>query len=90
MSFARPQPKTQDSPAYGRDRGNAGEFHYRISEPKLRAFDKASGELLWETDLPTNASGGLMTYMAGGRQYIVVPVGGAERPAELVTLSLEK
>jgi hypothetical protein len=29
-----------------------------------------------------------MTYMARGKQYIVVPVGGANLPAELVALSL--
>jgi hypothetical protein len=29
-----------------------------------------------------------MTYMAGGRQYIVVAVGGANLPAELVALRL--
>ena len=29
-----------------------------------------------------------MTYFAGGKQFIVVPVGGANMPAELVALSL--
>jgi quinoprotein glucose dehydrogenase len=29
-----------------------------------------------------------MTYLAGGKQFIVVPVGGAGVPAELVALSL--
>ena len=29
-----------------------------------------------------------MTYMAGGRQYIVVPVGGSNIPAELIALRL--
>ena len=38
--------------------------------------------------LPANAHGALMTYMARGRQYIVIPVGGANIPAELVALSL--
>jgi hypothetical protein len=29
-----------------------------------------------------------MTYFAGGKQYVVVPIGGANLPAELVALSL--
>ena len=29
-----------------------------------------------------------MTYMSAGRQFIVVPVGGKEHPAELVALAL--
>jgi quinoprotein glucose dehydrogenase len=41
-----------------------------------------------QIELPTNALGALMTYMARGRQYIVIPVGGANIPAELVALSL--
>jgi len=38
--------------------------------------------------LPANAQGSPMTYLAGGRQFIVIPVGGANIPAELVALSL--
>jgi hypothetical protein len=30
----------------------------------------------------------LMTYLAGGKQYVVVPIGGRGRPAELIALSL--
>jgi len=29
-----------------------------------------------------------MTYFADGKQYVVVPVGGANLPAELLALSL--
>jgi quinoprotein glucose dehydrogenase len=41
-----------------------------------------------EIALPANANGAPMTYMAGGRQYIVMAVGGANLPAELVALRL--
>jgi len=44
--------------------------------------------LLAEIDLPANAQGSPMTYLAGGKQFIVVPVGGANIPAELVALTL--
>jgi quinoprotein glucose dehydrogenase len=67
-----------------RDRQRTFEIH----DAKLRAFDKATGRLLSELDLPANASGALMTYMARGKQFLVVPVGGSNIPAELVALSL--
>ena len=57
-------------------------------DPVLQVFDKASGELITKIALPENATGALMTYFSGGRQYIVVPIGGANLPAELVALSL--
>jgi quinoprotein glucose dehydrogenase len=57
-------------------------------DPALQVFDKASGELIAKIELPENASGALMTYIAGGKQYIVVPIGGGNISAELVALSL--
>jgi glucose dehydrogenase len=63
-------------------------FTFAALEPTLEVFDKKTGELLAQIELPTNAHGALMTYMARGRQYIVIPVGGANIPAELVALSL--
>jgi quinoprotein glucose dehydrogenase len=61
---------------------------YATADPKLSAFDKATGALLAEIDLPANVHGSPMTYLAGGKQFIVVPVGGADIPAELVALAL--
>jgi hypothetical protein len=55
---------------------------------KFRAYDKSSGQVIWEIDLPSGTTGGPMTYMARGRQFIVVPVGGKDHPAELVALAL--
>jgi len=52
--------------------GNAG-----ISGPtKFRAYDKATGKVISELDLPAGTTGGPMTYMAAGKQLVVVPVGG--------------
>ncbi|HEY7190742.1 MAG TPA: pyrroloquinoline quinone-dependent dehydrogenase [Vicinamibacterales bacterium] len=45
---------------------------------KFRAFDKATGALLWETTLPFAANGTPATYEAGGRQFVVVPAGGGK------------
>jgi len=55
---------------------------------KFRAYDKATGKVIWETDLPSGTTGGPMTYMAKGKQYIVVPVGAKDHPAEYVALAL--
>jgi quinoprotein glucose dehydrogenase len=43
---------------------------------KFRAFDKATGDLLWETILPFSGNATPATYEAGGRQFVVVPAGG--------------
>jgi mono/diheme cytochrome c family protein len=56
--------------------------------PMFRAYDKQTGSVLWEFTLPANQSGVPMTYMTGGRQYIVVPVGAPNHAGELVALSL--
>ena len=66
-------------------------FYETRSHAKLAAFDKASGERLWEIALPANASGAPMTYMAGGRQHVVVAVGsGDQQTMELVAFRLPR
>ncbi|HUA17286.1 MAG TPA: PQQ-binding-like beta-propeller repeat protein [Bryobacteraceae bacterium] len=55
---------------------------------KFRAYDKASGALLWQMDLPVGLTGGPMTYMADGRQMIVLPIGGKGYGAGWVALAL--
>ncbi len=56
--------------------------------PALRAYDKRTGALIGEVELPAHATGQPITYFAGGKQYVVVPVGGTHRPAELVAVAL--
>ncbi len=55
---------------------------------EFRAYDKATGKVVWEMDLPSGTTGGPMTYMHEGRQYIVVAVGGSDSSAEYVALAL--
>jgi quinoprotein glucose dehydrogenase len=45
---------------------------------KFRAFDKATGALLWETTLPFSGNGTPATYEVGGRQYVAVAAGGGK------------
>jgi quinoprotein glucose dehydrogenase len=54
----------------------------------FRAYDKATGAVVWETELPGGTTSQPMSYMYDGRQYIVVPVGDSEHPAEFVALAL--
>ena len=56
---------------------------------KFRAYDKATGAVLWETELPAGTTGAPMTYMFEGKQYLVVAIGSREaHSAEFVALSL--
>ena len=56
--------------------------------PMLRFYDKLTGEIVSEIELPANQSGVPMTYMLKDKQYIVVAVGARGHPAELVALRL--
>lgn len=56
-------------------------------KPLLRAFDKATGEIIHETELPLDPFGTPMTYMVDGKQYISVAVGGT-KDARLLALAL--
>jgi quinoprotein glucose dehydrogenase len=56
---------------------------------KFRAYDKATGAILWETELPAGTTGAPMTYMFEGKQYVVVAIGSREaHSAEHIALSL--
>ena len=52
-------------------------------DKKFRAFDKATGKLLWEAALPFSGNGTPATYEVGGRQFIVVPAGGGKSRGQL-------
>jgi glucose dehydrogenase len=47
-----------------------------LGAAKFRAYDKATGQVIWEKELPVGTTGGPVTYMANGKQYIVLPIGG--------------
>ena len=54
----------------------------------FRAYDKATGDVVWEMTLSGGTSGAPMTYMIDGRQFIVVTVGWDDMGSELVALAL--
>ena len=54
----------------------------------LRAYDKKTGEDRGAVYMPAPQTGCPMTYMLGGRQYIVLAIGGPGFPAELIAFRL--
>ena len=56
--------------------------------PVFRAYDKKTGDVRWEFTLPGNPTSAPMTYLAGGKQYIVVAVGAVGHAGEYVALAL--
>ncbi len=69
-------------------RGNAIEVEFQDTNAFLWAFDPEDGRQIARIQLPSNAQGAPITYTAGGKQYIAIPIGGANQPAELIALSL--
>ncbi|MGA1987270.1 MAG: PQQ-binding-like beta-propeller repeat protein, partial [Candidatus Sulfotelmatobacter sp.] len=47
-------------------------------DKKFRAFDKATGALLWETTLPFAGNATPATYEVDGRQFVVIAAGGGK------------
>ncbi len=54
----------------------------------LRAYDKATGKDVGAVFIPAGQTGTPMTYMLGGKQYIVVAIAGQGFPAELIAFKL--
>jgi quinoprotein glucose dehydrogenase len=54
----------------------------------LRAYDKVTGKEVGAVYLPAPQSGSPMTYMANGRQYIIVAVSGGPYSGEYIAFTL--
>jgi len=50
-------------------------------DKKFRAFDKATGRLLWQAELPFAGNATPATYEMNGRQFVVIAAGGGKRGA---------
>ncbi|HKP79959.1 MAG TPA: PQQ-binding-like beta-propeller repeat protein, partial [Phenylobacterium sp.] len=59
----------------------AGGVTFRAATPdaRLRAYDNATGNVLWQAPLPVPSASTPMTYVSPktGKQYVVVTAGGA-------------
>jgi quinoprotein glucose dehydrogenase len=47
-------------------------------DERFRAFDKRTGEVLWETSLPAGGYATPATYEVNGKQYVVIAAGGGK------------
>ena len=47
---------------------------------KIRAFDKATGGLLWSATLPSSGNATPAVYESGGREFVVIAAGGGKSP----------
>ena len=54
----------------------------------FRSYDKATGSIVSEMQIPANVTNVPITYVSGGKQYIVVAVAAVGKPAELLALAL--
>ena len=56
----------------------------------MHARDKRTGKIVSSVEIPIPGQYGMMTYLHGGKQYIVVQAGSArrEQPGALVALAL--
>ena len=54
------------------------------SDKKIRAFDKETGEVLWEYDLPAPGGATPATYEIDGKQYIVIAATGGRVSEEAI------
>ena len=52
-------------------------FAATSSDRKFRAYDQDNGKVNWEYSLPAGSDGVPAVYEVAGREYIVIPVGGA-------------
>jgi quinoprotein glucose dehydrogenase len=73
--------KTTGSENYGGPVVTAGGLVFIAAtnyDRKFRAFDKATGKLLWETTLPMAGNATPITYELGGKQYVVIYATGGK------------
>lgn len=57
-------------------------FIAATKDHKIRAFDKKSGDILWQAELPAAGFATPSTYMVDGKQYIVIACGGSKLGVE--------
>jgi quinoprotein glucose dehydrogenase len=50
-------------------------------DKKFRAYDKRTGALLWETNLPASGNATPSLYVVNGKQYVVIACGGGKNGA---------
>jgi quinate dehydrogenase (quinone) len=81
LGWASHLPISLGTPGVGGAISTAGglAFHAATTDPYLRAYDTATGKVLWKAALPVGVGGTPMTYVSPktGKQYVLVTAGGA-------------
>ena len=80
-------PEAEEEAAARTDEADAAD-DWRTYTPMFRAFDKHSGELVAEFNLPSHTDGSPISYMHDGKQYITFAIGGRGDTFEIVAYSL--
>lgn len=80
----------EEAAARATDSAGAGEVaeDWRRYKPTFRAFDKRTGELIAEFELPAHTDGSPISYLHGGKQYITFALGGRGDGFEIVAYAL--
>ena len=53
-------------------------FIAATKDERIRAFDKTTGKIVWEYQLPAGGVATPITYRSGGKQYLVIAAGGVK------------
>jgi len=53
-------------------------FIAATADETIRAFDKDTGEILWQAPLPFGGNATPSVYSVGGRQFLVISAGGGK------------
>ncbi|MCG8414284.1 MAG: PQQ-binding-like beta-propeller repeat protein, partial [Pseudomonadales bacterium] len=56
--------------------------------PHFRAYDKNTGDVIWETVLEAGTTNAPISYMYEGKQYLLVAIGDREHSPELLAFTL--
>ncbi len=56
--------------------------------PNFRAYNKETGDVVWEMELEAGTTNAPISYLYEGRQYIVVAIGDREHSPELLAFAL--
>jgi quinoprotein glucose dehydrogenase len=72
--------KKTGSPSHGGSICTAGGLVFMAGtfDRMLRAFESATGKVVWEYELPAGGFATPMTYEANGKQYVVIAAGGGK------------
>ena len=54
----------------------------------LNAYDKRTGSMVAQVELPGGVSGAPITYLFRGRQFLAMPIGWSDMESEWVALAL--